>query len=152
MFVGALAPFSVCSIASSKLVRLALKPTVLTFAMLLAVTSSIVWWAFSPLIAENMLLIIFGAFPFRPRPPPRGSSRPGHSAVPLGDHRAVDVREHLLSHVLRVDRRDDGAVGDGDDERLVVDEDERGARALRREPADALREAGERGVVDDDAA
>jgi hypothetical protein len=41
-----------------KVVRPALKPEVLTLAMLFAVTSSIVWWDFRPLIAENMLLSI----------------------------------------------------------------------------------------------
>src|SRR3954454_6292461 len=39
---------------SWKTVWLPLKPTVLTLAMLLPVTSSLVWWARRPEIAENM--------------------------------------------------------------------------------------------------
>src|SRR5919107_1186091 len=39
---------------SSKTVWLPLKPTVLTLAMLLPATSSLVWWARRPEMAENM--------------------------------------------------------------------------------------------------
>src|SRR4051812_21869777 len=43
-----------CDRVSWKTVWLPLKPTVLTLAMLLPVTSSLVWWARRPEIAENM--------------------------------------------------------------------------------------------------
>src|SRR4051794_27751956 len=52
--VGAPPLLSTWDRVSSKTVWLALKPTVLTLAMLLPVTSSLVWWARRPLIAENM--------------------------------------------------------------------------------------------------
>ena len=55
---GPLAPAWVCESASLKLVLEPLKPTVLTFAMSFAVTSSMVWWARRPLIAANKLLIM----------------------------------------------------------------------------------------------
>src|SRR4051812_36625030 len=45
---------STCDSVSSKTVVLLLKPTVLTLAMLLPATSSLVWWAFRPEMAENM--------------------------------------------------------------------------------------------------
>src|SRR5438067_11601865 len=94
---------------SLKAVVWPLKPTVLTFAMSFAATSSMVWLTCSPLIAENIPLIISCA-----------SLSDGS-----GDDGAVDVREHLLAHVLAIDRRDHGLVGDGYDESGVVDEDER---------------------------
>src|SRR5579864_2386182 len=93
-------------------------------------TSSIVWWTRRPLMAANMLLIIRGSLPFRPLASSR-EVQPGLVRL-LRDHRAVDVREHLLAHVLLVDRRDDGPIPYGHDERRVVDEDERVAPALRR--------------------
>jgi len=51
---GALEPRWIWLRASLKLVRSALKPMVLTFAMSLAVTSSIIWWTLRPLIAANI--------------------------------------------------------------------------------------------------
>ena len=51
---GPLAPRWIWHSASLKLVRSALKPMVLTFAMSLAVTSSIIWWTLRPLIAANI--------------------------------------------------------------------------------------------------
>ena len=44
---------SICERVSSNWVELALKPVVLTLAMLLAVTSSIVWWARRPEMPES---------------------------------------------------------------------------------------------------
>src|SRR3954470_17895761 len=61
----------------------------------------------------------------------------------------VDVREHLIAQVLAVDGRDDRAVRRGDDERRLVGQDERGARALRGRPVDTRADAG---LVDGDAA
>src|SRR5918998_658622 len=52
---GAEEPDCICESESLKVVRPDLKPVVLTLAMLFDVTSSIVWWDFSPLMAENML-------------------------------------------------------------------------------------------------
>ena len=51
-----------CSWASESRndVRLALKPTVLTLARSLAVTSSMIWWLRSPLMAEYMPRIMRG--------------------------------------------------------------------------------------------
>src|SRR4051794_17761562 len=60
----------------------------------------------------------------------------------------VDVREHLIAQVLAVDGRDDRAVLRGDDERRLVGQDERGARALGGRPVDARADAG---LVDGDA-
>ena len=59
--VGALEPRSSCDRASSKLARSDLNPMVLTLAMLLAVTSSMVWWTVRPLMAENIarMVILF---------------------------------------------------------------------------------------------
>ncbi len=70
---GPLAPACVCESASLKLVREPLKPTVLTFAMSFAVTSSMVWWARRPLIAANKLLIMVW-FALLPALRPWGSS------------------------------------------------------------------------------
>src|SRR6476659_4758798 len=111
--------------------------------MSLAVTSSIVWWARRPLIAANIPRIIWGSLPFWPRLPLRGPAWPcGCGGCGSSDHRAVDVREHLLPHVVAVDSGDDGAVLGGDHEGRLVDEDEGGASALRRGPVDARTEAG----------
>ena len=48
---------------SLNVVRADLYPTVLTLAMSFAVTSSIVWWFFRPLIAANMLRIMGASTP-----------------------------------------------------------------------------------------
>src|SRR4051794_40049027 len=63
--LGAAPPADSWASESLKVVRPALKPIVLTLAMSFAVTSSIVWWDFSPLIAENMLLSIGGFLPWK---------------------------------------------------------------------------------------
>src|SRR3954469_24291073 len=52
---------STCDSVSSKTVVLLLKPTVLTLAMLLPATSSLVWWARRPEMAENMERSMRGA-------------------------------------------------------------------------------------------
>src|SRR5918996_2339549 len=101
---------------------------VFTFAMSFAVTSSITWCVLRPLTAANMLRIIGASRPFDVRPPRRGPA--GDSVPPSSDDGAVDVREHVLAHVLGVHRRDDGAVLDGHDERRAVQEDHGLARAL----------------------
>src|SRR3712207_7852096 len=93
--------------------------------MSFAVTSSIVWCCFSPLIAEYM---------------PRST---GDSPC-LRDDRAVDVREDVVTHVTGVDRRDDGPVLDGDDEGRSVDEDYGLARALAGRAGHALLQPHER--------
>src|SRR3954449_4199821 len=67
------------------------------------------------------------------------------AVAPLGDDGAVDVGEDLLLHVVAVDRGDDRPVGDGDDERRRVDEDDRRARALAGGAVEALVQAAERG-------
>src|SRR4051794_6238344 len=120
---------------------------VLTLARSLAVTSSMVWLTFRPLIAANMPRIIETSPPcgmrrprreVRPRvglgcavgPPdpryrydarhPASRERPAApgsvSRCTSSDHRGVDVREHVVAHVPRVDRRDDGAVRHAHDE------------------------------------
>src|SRR3954447_19203941 len=64
----------------------------------------------------------------------------------LGDDSRVDVGEHVVLHVLAIDRRDDGAIADRDDERRLVHEDHRLARALAGGAVDSLAEASERGL------
>src|SRR5260221_1257991 len=112
--------------------------------MSLAVTSSIVWWTRRPLIAANIARIILGSSAFSCR------SKGGRGGS--GDHGAVDVREHLLAHVLAVDCGDDGAIRNGDDERRVVDEHEGGAGALCRGAVDTAGEPVHCSVVERDAA
>ncbi len=85
---GALAPACICESASLKLTVELLNPTVLTFAMSFAVTSSIVWWAFRPLIAANRLLIMVAVFSFRPVRPWWSS---GGSRWPRVRRAATDV-------------------------------------------------------------
>src|SRR5688500_14903544 len=119
--------------------------------MLFAVTSSMIWWTRRPLIAANMPRIIGGSSLGSPgfleevRPGFVWLCRcvPAHVYVcvcvgPSRDHRAVDVGEHLLAHVLSVDRGDHGPVRDGDDEGRAVYQDERLAPALRRRPRDSV--------------
>src|SRR4051794_9451511 len=126
------APRTVCDSASWKVVVPALKPSVLTLARLLAVTSSIVCWALSPLMAEYieriMVVVLLAAASASSRRGPaevRGSWDRDREKPDSGDDRRVDVGEDVLAHVRGVDGRDDRAVADGDDERLVVDEDDR---------------------------
>src|SRR2546423_11569266 len=110
-----------------------------------AVTSSITWCALRPLTAANMLLIIWASLPsdrgpLKRRGPAGRSSLPcgsGTTGLRLGDYRRVDVREDVLLHVVAVDRRDDGAVAHGHDERRVVHEDHGLARALAVRAVDA---------------
>src|SRR3954447_26089985 len=73
-------------------------------------------------------------------------------ACRLGDDRRVDVGEDVVLHVIAVDRRDDGPVADGHDERRVVHEDDRLARALAGGALDALLQTLERRLADLDPA
>src|SRR5918912_4214011 len=100
--------------------------------MSLAVTSIMIWWVLRPLIAANMLRIIGASLLFREEAasPSVGSGRSGHWRLASCDDRAVDVREHVLAHVLPVDRRDDGLVPDRHHEGGAVHEHDRVARAL----------------------
>ena len=98
---------------------------VLTFAMSFAVTSIMIWWDLRPLIAANMLRIIGASFPFvEAASPSMGSGRLGYAGRASGDDRRVDVREHVLAHVLLVHRRDDGLVAHGHHERGAVHKDD----------------------------
>src|SRR6266540_2165262 len=120
--------------------------------MLYAVTSSIIWWTRRPLIAANMPRIIGGAS-LSGFPGFLLEVRPGLSGCrSSSDHGAVDVREHLLAHVLPVDRCDHGPVRDGNDERRSVHEDERLAPALCSRPRDSVLEPGKLVRADVDAA
>src|SRR3954447_2433141 len=116
--------------------------------MSFAVTSSIVWWTRRPAIAANIPLIIFGTLPFLPRLP-RMRSGLARCVGWLCEDGGVDVREHLIAQVLAVDGGDDRPVLRGDEERRLIGQDERGARALRGRPVDAGADAG---LVDGDAA
>src|SRR5213080_1976135 len=103
--------------------------------MSFAATSIIVWWFLRPLIAANMLRIIGASLPSLAAAPSKRSGRPctgyrrHHVMTSVSgprssrDDRGIDVREHVLAHVLPVDRRDDGAVLVGDDEGRRVHED-----------------------------
>src|SRR4051812_31128154 len=125
---------------------------VLTFAMSFAVTSIMIWWDLRPLIAANMLRIIGASFPFvEAASPSMGSGRCGYAGRASGDDRRVDVREHVLAHVLLVHRRDDGLVADGHHERGAVHEDDRVAGALARGTGSARLETLERPVREVDA-
>src|SRR4051794_31059555 len=144
---------STCDSVSSKTVVLLLKPTVLTLAMLLPATSSLVWWALRPEMAENMERSMRGA----PRVgvgvqesgvrwPAQGSGgRQGH----LGDaaERDGDTADHGLGLGLRTGAGDlDGAdraglrravgVGVGD---VVPDEGTGAQRALQGQQLGVLR-------------
>src|SRR3954468_19419225 len=91
---GAAPPRCSCDSESLNVVRWPLKPSVLTLAMSLDVTSSMVWWTLRPLIAANMLRIMGASFPFAMRPPRGGPAAGGAlPAPPLGDDGAVDVGE-----------------------------------------------------------
>src|SRR5438093_10671919 len=120
--------------------------------MLFAVTSSIIWWTRRPLIAANMPRIIGGAS-LSGCPGFLLAVRPGLCGCrSSSDHGAVDVREHLLAHVLSIDRGDHGPVGNGDDERRPVHEDERLAPALCRSSSDSVLEPCELRLAEVDAA
>src|SRR3954471_4872453 len=115
---------------------------VLTLAMSFAVTSSMAWCIFSPLIAEYMPRSIWGFSPC-------------FLLVVLarsGDDGAVDVGEDVVAHVRGVDRGDDGLVADGDEEGRAVHEDDGLAPALARGAGDALVQADERLRVHGDPA
>src|SRR3954454_1325664 len=62
---------------SLNVVRWDLKPSVLTLAMSLDVTSSMVWWTLRPLMAAYMLRIIGASVPFDLRPPRGGPAARG---------------------------------------------------------------------------
>src|SRR5436190_18616461 len=102
--------------------------------MSFAATSIIVWWFLRPLIAANMLRIIGASLPSLAAAPSKRSGRPWLLTCPRssGDDRGIDVREHVLAHVLPVDRRNDGAVLDRHHEGRRVHEDHGVARALAR--------------------
>src|SRR3954463_11367973 len=125
---------------SLNVVRDDLKPTVLTLARSLAATSSMTCWVFRPETALNIPRIMGASLSWdvNPRLPPRRSGRSGSA-----DDGRVDVGEHVLAHGLRVDRRDDGLVGDGDDERRPVHHDHGLPRALGRRALHGAVQAGE---------
>src|SRR6185437_749138 len=123
---------------------------VLTLAMLLAVTSSIVWWTARPLMAANIprIMVIGSSLADRF---PVGS---GWWPVPvwwLVDDRAVDVGEDAVAHVVGADGGDHGAVLNRDHEGRRVDEDEGVTRPLGRCLGDAFAEPCHGGRVDGDA-
>src|SRR4051812_22008339 len=149
---------NVCCSASLNVVRAPLKPTVLTLARSLAATSSITCCVLRPEMAENMPRIIsaspsLGFLPASSRRSSRfecewrvrrqaNSRDDGRS--PSSDDGRVDVGEHVLAHGLRVDRRDDGLVADGDDECRPVDQHHGLPRALGGRALHGPVEAGER--------
>src|SRR5689334_6851710 len=114
-----------------------------------AVTSSMTWCALRPLMAANMLRIIGASSPCDAA----SSERSGRWLVflafwgflvfRLGDDGRVDVGENVVLHVVAIDRRDDGSVADGHDERRAVHEDDRLARALAGGTVDALAKTGD---------
>src|ERR1044072_1381648 len=122
--------------------------------MLLEVTSSMTWCCLSPLIAENMPRIIGASLAFRSCAASCARSGRALCGAPLAscDHGAVDVGEHLLAHVLGVDRRHDGPVLDGDHERSPVQENDRDARPFSGCPIDAGLQPLERLALELDAA
>src|SRR5438045_2249897 len=102
-------------------------------------------------MAENMPRIIGASLPCGwgwIRLPRLRSGRAGCASC---DDRAVDVGEDVVAHVGAVHGGDDGAVSHRHDERGVVHEDDRVARALRLSPADAGPEALRRRGIDLDA-
>src|SRR4051812_5610462 len=114
-----------------------------------AVTSSMTWCALRPLIAANMLRIIWASSPCDAASSVR-SGRLVWSSLPcffllerLGDDGRVDVGENVVLHVVAIDRRDDGAIADRHDECRVVDEDDRLARALAGGAVDAVAKTGD---------
>src|SRR4029079_11420943 len=102
--------------------------------MSFAVTSSIIWWTFRPLMAANIPRIIWGSSFRSCAAAPRTRSGCGVGcrcrSVRLRDDGAVDVGEDPLLHGAGVDCGDDGAVGDGDDEGGPVDQHQGVAGAL----------------------
>src|SRR5919204_4236182 len=115
---------------------------VLTFAMSLAVTSSIIWWTLRPLIAANMPRIMgIASLPAAVLPQARSSPLRPVCRWWLVDDCAVDVGEDAVAHLIRAHCCDDGAVPHRDDEGGAVDQDERLAGALGGRPADTVLEA-----------
>src|SRR5215510_13535058 len=100
---------------------------VLTFAMLFATTSIIVWWLFRPPIALNMERSNSVPFPGADVPDCSASSRRSGRVVcrvGLRDDRGVDVGEEAAGRTSRADGGDDRAVRDRDDHGHVVDHDQ----------------------------
>src|SRR3954451_23243667 len=124
---------------SLNVVRAPLKPTVLTLARSLAATSSMTCWVFRPETALKIPRII-GTSPLGVGSPTSSKEVRSGSA----DDGRVDVGEHVLAHGLRVDRRDDGLVADGHDERRPVQEAHGLPRALGGRALHGPVEAGER--------
>src|SRR5271166_2479994 len=120
-------PRSTCVSESANVTWFALNPTVFTFARSLAVLLSIVWFASRPLMAAYIPPIMIASLPFAASSARSGrgcymfasASEPNAWGVAIAswcascDHGAVDVGEHVLAHVFRSDRRNDGAVVDG---------------------------------------
>src|SRR5438067_191219 len=126
-----------------------------------AVTSSMTWWALRPLIAANMLRIIWASHPsdhgllcseVRPVDFLALGDFLRFRRFRLGDDRRVDVGEDVVLHVVAIDRRDDGPVAHRHDERGVVDEDHRVARAFSGGAIHTRVKAGEGGLAELDPA
>src|SRR5947208_1489571 len=132
---------------SLNVVRAPLKPTVLTLARSLAATSSMTCWVFRPETALNIPRIMCASPSFGGWGSPTSSTEVRSGSA---DYGRVDVGEHVLAHGLRVHRRDDGAVADGDDEHRAVHEDHGLPRALGGRALHGAVQAGEglRGGVD----
>src|SRR6266545_6150002 len=96
-----------------------------------------IWWFFSPLIAEYMPRIMGGAS-FRGCSGLLGEVRPVWGLDRLRDDCGVDVGEDVIAHRRAIDRGDDGLGLDGDDEGYVVDEDDGLAGALGGGAVDAV--------------
>src|SRR5215203_5203499 len=102
-----------CDSVSWKTVWLALKPTVLTLAMLLPVTSILVWWARRPEMAENMERSTGGSPQVCGESEGAGSG--GRRGGDLGeasdrDGDAADVGRGLLVAAGQAHRRDDALL------------------------------------------
>src|SRR5579884_141820 len=149
--VGATAPRSVWLSTSSKSMRPALKPVVLTLAMLLATVSMNVWWFLSAVTAANIDRIIelwflrhasdaclrwAAAVGGRPELPSRVQLRSTRASVRLTDDDAVDVGEYVLLRAVAVHCSDDRLVLNAHDERQVVQQDQRVFAALLLGPSD----------------
>src|SRR4051794_24840407 len=124
---------------------------VLTFAMLFATTSIIVWWLFSPPIALNMERSNSVPFPGSGCPllsrPPRGGPAEWWCRVSLRDDRGVDVGEEAAGRAACADGGDDRAARDRDDHGHVVDHDQGRAAALLGGALDAVGDPHELAVV-----
>src|SRR4051794_910829 len=124
---------------------------VLTFAMLFATTSIIVWWLLRPPIALNMERSNAVPFPGSrcPLPCSASSGRSGRVVVRvrLRDDRGVDVGEEAAGRTSGADGGDDRAGRHGDDHGHVVDHDQGRAAALLGGALDAVGEPHELAVV-----